>query len=187
MPYPRSTPPNPPNCEPCPPCGWWVSVKNALIDIPRAIRELISAQPITLAQGVIHYPISGYGNLTKAGGPASVQLFLNPLDYEIIGIGVSYLGSFPTVGSSPSDDKLLIKFWNYTTNAQIGNTLQMSVAQVSDKHTNEGSPIGANLALGNIGGVKIYFDDTEGSTFTGKAFDFFLFVRPLQLNAPTES
>lgn len=157
----------------------------ALVDVATAIRQYISSQPVIVAQGVIHYTISGYGSLTKTGPPASVQLFLNALDYEIIGWSVSYLGSFPTFGTNPNDDDLQISLWNYTTNSQVGNTLNLNVNQTNDSHTNEGNAIGPNIAKGNIAGVKIAFDDTEGQTFTGKAFDFFLYVKPTQLQSPS--
>lgn len=171
------------NKDCCPPCTsppWWTKILNGITDIATAIRELIAAQPKVIATGVIHYTVSGYGSLTN-NVPVSVQLFKNALNFKIIGFGVSYLGSFPTFGSNPSDDKLKIQLWDFGTNDQIGNTLELNVNQSSDKHTNEGNTIGHNLALGEIGGVKITFQDTESQTFTGKAFDVFIYVVPVEL------
>jgi hypothetical protein len=179
--------PNNPCCPPCTSPSWWTNILNAITSISTAIDNYTNAQPKLIGIGEVHYNISGYGSLTKAGPPASVQLYTSSLNYKIIGFGVSYLGSFPTFGSSSTDDKLLISLWNYTTNSQIGNTLTLSALQTNDAHTNEGDVIGANLAKGNIIGVKIAFDDTESQTFTGKAFDAFVYVQPLELVAPEEA
>lgn len=167
----------------CPPCtnpSFWTKLINALVDISTAIREMISATPEVLVTGVIHYNVSGYGSLTN-NVPVLVQLFKNALDFQIVGFTVSYLGTFPTFGSNPADDKLKLELWDFATNDRIGNILELNVSQSSDKHTNEGNTIGHNLALGEIGGIKITYQNTEGSTFTGKAFDVFIYVKPVQL------
>lgn len=169
-------------------CCWsWKSLMVNLIKelwgIKNAIISYIASQPVIVAQGVVDKLVSGYGNLTN-NTPVDVQFWLAPLDYEIIGIGVSYLGSFGAQGSYTTDDQLLIKFWNYTSNTQIGNTLTLTDLVKFARHTNLGQTIGANVAAGNICGVKITYINTEGSTYPMKPFEFQLFVKPVQLQSP---
>lgn len=153
----------------------------ALKGISAAILAYIDAQPKVVALGVMEFDVKDYGSLEN-GDCVDVELFVANFDYEIIGIGVSYLGAFGSQGVYTNDDKLNIKFFNETANAQLGDTLVLHNTQKHDEQSNAGEPISANLGIGQTAMVRICYEDTEGSTFPAKEFRLVLFVKPLQLN-----
>ncbi len=152
----------------------------ALKGIGTQIGLLVDAQEKKgFASGVLHFRIDArsYTN----GAVINTQLSRAALNYKVTGFGVSCLLFPNSAGIYTQDDTLTVKLYDFTGANQIGNTLSLSVAQLHDKHTDEGSVIGNNIGSGHIFGVKVGYANTDGGAFTGPDIDIYIHIEPTEL------
>jgi hypothetical protein len=151
----------------------------ALKDIAAAIREYSElVQQKGYASALIHHRVTGvgYDNEIK-----NFQLSRSPFNYKVTGFGVSCI-TFPDSGGDYDDDDVIkIKLFDYTTSAQVGQTLTLNKYQLHDQHSDLGNPIGNNIANGHVYGVKVEHTSEDNGAFTAPDIDIYLHVEPQEL------
>jgi len=158
-----------------------VNLYCALKDIAAAIREYTDqVSEKGYASALIDFLIEGGASLTD-GQIINVQYAKSPFTYKVTGFGVATMLFTPGDGYYSTDDVLKFKLWDYTAGAQIGDTLVISSVQLHDKCTNEGNPIGDNIATGHIYGVKIEYTNTDAGAFIQPDMQIYIHVEPVEL------
>lgn len=153
----------------------------ALKDIATAIRELKNPNASTIS-GCLNYEVSGYGEL-EDGQTANVELFISPFEHDVVGIGASYIPPALTNTGQIYDagDKVIVRIFDFTASAQIGEDLRLSQISTQSNQTNLGQVIGS-IGLGHKVGVVIEFDADPGDEMQAFPFQIFIFVKPTALN-----
>lgn len=150
-----------------------------------AIRDSINAYTDqTTAKGfasaLIDFLYTGGAALTS-GQITDYQFSVSPFTYKVTGFGVSALVFTAGAGSSSVDDVVQVKLWDYTAGSQIGSTLVLSSVQHQDKFANAGLPIGNNINIGHIYGIKIVYSNTDAGSFNMPTFRTYIHVEPVEL------
>jgi len=152
----------------------------ALKSIATKIGLLVDAQEKKgFASGVLHFRIDArsYTN----GAVINTQLSRAALNYKVTGFGVSCITFPSSAGIYASDDIITVKLYDFTGANQIGNTLTLNSTQLHDKHTDEGTVIGNNIASGHIFGVKVGYINDDAGAFTGPIIDVYIHIEPVEL------
>lgn len=158
-----------------------INIFGALKDIATAIREY--TDQVTergFASALIDFKITGGASLSD-GQIVNVQYAKSPFNYKITGFGVALISFTPGAGDYSTDDLLHVKLWDFTAGSQIGDTLVISSVQLHDKCTNDGAPIGNNVAPGHIYGVKIEYSNTDEGAFIQPDMQIYIHVEPVEL------
>jgi hypothetical protein len=155
----------------------------ALKRIAAAIEALLTT-PAPVQTGTLCLRISDWETITN-GSTIDVPISTASFEYDILGFGVSYVppafsdahGAY-VFGSS---DVLKVTPWDYTSGVALGNELSLSTAVKVANQSDEGNKI-AELHIGHVIGLKMTFDADPGDSITDFPIDFFVFVKPAELN-----
>lgn len=157
------------------------NIFGALVEIKNAIKEYSEAKTPAVS-GILSYRAEGYDDLDD-GESTSVEFFTSTFEYEVVGIGASYLQpALSTVGTIyDASDKVIVKVFDFTAGEQIGEDLALSIVAVQANFHNLGNVI-ATIGLGHKVGIQIEFDADPGDDMEAFPIDVFIVVKPKALN-----
>lgn len=155
----------------------------ALKDIAAAIREA-AGTPSGRQDGVLHFNVDEWEEI-EHDACLDVPILVSPFDHEVTGIGVSYISpALADANGGPSfqtDDKFIVKLWDYTDDAIIGSPMELTTAvKIASQH-DAGAVIGV-IPLGHTVGVKLCLDADAGDSVEAFPFDLLIYVKPNELN-----
>lgn len=153
----------------------------ALKDIATAIREYTDkVSEKGYASGILQFTMES-GTDVDPNDITELQFSRTPFNFKVLGIGASTIDFNDCGGQYFLDSILEIKFWDYTSNKQIGNTLTLRNTQLNDQHTDEGMMIDDNIFTGHIYGVKVQYINEEGASCELPKIDFYFLVTPVEI------
>ena len=153
----------------------------ALVDIAAAIREYADRiQEKGYASGVILFSTEE-GQVVDPNDEVVTQYSKSPFNNKILGIGVSTQDWNSCGGAYIGDSILEVRFWDFTSGAQIGNTLQLTSSSLHDKDTDEGNTISDNIFPGHVYGVKVKYKNTQAASCELPKLDFYIIVSPVDI------
>ena len=158
-----------------------INIYCALRDIATAIREYTDkVSEKGYASGIIHFKYTDAEEV-EDNEQITIQFSRTPFNFKVLGIGVSVMDFNECGGQYFSNSSLTIRFWDFTTNQQIGDNLTITDSQLIDSHTNEGLTIDDPISPGHIYGVKITYENEHGSTCELPDLDFYVLVTPTEI------
>lgn len=158
-----------------------INLYGALIDIAAAIREYTDrVQEKGYASGIILFS-TPEGDTVDPNDETITQYSKSPFNNKVLGIGVSTIDWNACGGAYVGAASLEVRFWDFTSGAQIGNTLLLTSTSLHDKDTDEGNTIANNIFPGHIYGVKVKYLNANAASCTMPALDFYIIVSPVDV------
>jgi hypothetical protein len=157
------------------------NIFGALLEISASIKALVEGK-IPAVSGILSHRAESYGEIAS-GDSENVQLFTSTFEYDVVGIGASYIPPALTNEGTIYDasHKVIVRFFDFTAGSQVGNDLVLSIISVQANFHNFGNAIGG-FGLGHLIGVQIEFDGDIGATMQDFPIDLFMVVKPKALN-----
>ena len=151
------------------------------MDIAAAIREYTERTTEKgYASGVILFS-TPEGDTVDPNDETITQYSKSPFNNKVLGIGVSTIDWNACGGAYVGAASLEVRFWDFTSGAQIGNTLLLTSTSLHDKDTDEGNTIANNIFPGHIYGVKVKYLNANAASCTMPALDFYIIVSPVDV------
>lgn len=158
-----------------------INLYGALVDIAAAIREYTERTTEKgYASGVILFS-TPEGDTVDPNDETITQYSKSPFNNKVLGIGVSTIDWNACGGAYVGAASLEVRFWDFTSGAQIGNTLLLTSTSLHDKDTDEGNTIANNIFPGHIYGVKVKYLNANAASCTMPALDFYIIVSPVDV------
>lgn len=158
-----------------------INLYGALIDIAAAIREYTDrVTEKGYASGIILFS-TPEGATVDPNDETITQYSKSPFNNKVLGIGVSTIDWNACGGAYVGAASLEVRFWDFTSGAQIGNTLLLTSTSLHDKDTDEGNTIANNIFPGHIYGVKVKYLNANAASCTMPALDFYIIVSPVDV------
>ncbi len=158
-----------------------INLYGALVDIAAAIREYTDrVQEKGYASGIILFS-TPEGDTVDPNDETITQYSKSPFNNKVLGIGVSTIDWNACGGAYVGAASLEVRFWDFTSGAQIGNTLLLTSTSLHDKDTDEGNTIANNIFPGHIYGVKVKYLNANAASCTMPALDFYIIVSPVDV------
>jgi hypothetical protein len=162
-----------------------INLYGALIDIAAAIREYTDrVQEKGYASGIVIFSTPA-GQSVNPNDIVITQYSRTPFNNKVIGIGVSTQDWNACGGAYVGTSSLEVRFWDFTSGSQIGNTLLLSPSSLHDSHTDEGNTISTNLFTGHIYGVKVKYLNANAASCTLPKLDFWAVFSPIDVITPS--
>ncbi len=160
-----------------------INVFCALQRIAIAVEALVTT-PTPRQDGVLHFRLTDWATISN-GNCLDIPLMTGPFEHEITGIGVSYqpgaMAAAYGAYTFQTDDKLEVKIWDYTSDVQLGTTLELTtVAKQASLH-DDGEVVAA-WHLGHEIGVRLCVAMDAGDSINDFPIDVLLYIKPAELN-----
>lgn len=158
-----------------------INIFCALKDIATAIREYTEkATQKGYASGILQFKYSESDTVNN-NDITEIQFSKTPFNLRVLGIGCSIIDFNDCGGQYFAESSITVKFWDFTTNQQIGDSLLLTSSQLIDKQSNEGISIDDDISPGHIYGVKLLYQNNDGAICELPDIDFYLLITPTEI------